>query len=318
MNRARTIRAFPGFDYRRPYKAQIMRSIGRFTPRDQLPAEYFMGFGFGATDSEGRYLPTPSEISPVAKPGVFYKVGTYKPDETYYGIAKRAYGADNIKQNLLMMNASTWNDHISRKKTGWESYGVAGLQSTPDYDSTNNPRAKVLSGHELPIVWIPPLTGEEPEEVGFVDPPTPIPIPTPTPTPGVPGPPGPQGIPGPPGPSGAVGPQGIPGPPGPSGAVGPQGIPGPPGPSGAMGPMGPAGPQGIPGPPGPSGAGAGASIPGPPGPSGAMGPMGPTGPQGIPGPMGPPGPAGPSGIGGGGDDKKLWVLPLAAVLATIK
>ena len=247
MNRAQNIRAFPGFDYRRPYKAQIMRSIGRFTPRGQLPAEYFMGFGFGAVDSEGRYLPTPAEISPVAKPGVFYKVGTYKPDETYYGIAKRAYGADNIKKNLLMMNASTWNDHISRKTKGWESYGVPGLQSTPDYDSTNNPRAKVLSGHELPIVWIPPLTGEEPEDAGYSEPPT---IPPTIPIPGtpIPGPPGPQGIPGPPGPAGAIG------------------------------------------------------------------------PQGIPGPMGPPGPAGPAGasMSGGGDGKKLWILPLAAVLATLK
>jgi hypothetical protein len=284
MNRAQNIRAFPGFDYRRPYKAQIMRSIGRFTPRGQLPAEYFMGFG--AVDSEGRYLPTPAEISPVAKPGVFYKVGTYKPDETYYGITKRAYGADNIKKNLLMMNASTWNDHISRKTKGWESYGVPGLQSTPDYDSTNNPRAKVLSGHELPIVWIPPLTGEEPEDAGYSEPPT---IPPTIPTPGtpIPGPPGPQGIPGPPGPAGAIGPQGIPG------------------------PMGP---------PGPAGAGAGTAVPGPPGPAGAMGPMGPEGPQGIPGPMGPPGPAGPAGasMSGGGDGKKLWILPLAAVLATLK
>ena len=304
MNRAKNIRAFPGFDYRRPYKAQIMASINRFTPRNQLPREYFLGFG--ATDAEGRYLPTLAEISPVAKPGTFYKVGTYSPTETYYGIAKRAYGAADIKKNLLMMNASTWNDHISRKTTGWESYGVKGLQSTPDYDSTNNPRAKVMSGTELPIVWIPPLTGEEPEDVGYADPPTPIPIPIPTPTPdGIPGPPGP------PGPSGAMGPQGIPGPPGSSGSMGPQGIPGPPGPSGEMGPMGP---QGIPGPPGPSGAGAGASVPGPPGPAGLPGEPGP---QGIPGPMGPPGPAGVSG-GGGGDNKQLWILPLAAILATLK
>jgi hypothetical protein len=312
MNRARNIRAFPGFDYRRPYKAQIMTAINRFTPRDQLPSAYFLGFG--ATDEEGRYLPTASEISPVAKPGTFYKVGTYQPEETYYGIAKRAYGAADIKKNLLMMNASTWNDHISRKENGWTSYGVKGLQSTPDYDSTNNPRAKVLSGNELPIVWIPPLTGEEPEDIGYVDPPTPIPIPIPTPTPkpGIPGPPGPQGIPGPPGPSGGLGPQGIPGPPGPSGGLGPQGIPGPPGPSGSMGP------QGIPGPPGPSGAGAGESIPGPPGPMGPAGLPGEIGPQGIPGPMGPPGPAGVSGGGGGSDMKKLWVLPLAALLATLK
>lgn len=240
------LRVFPGFTYRPNIHAQVMARMRQYTPGGKLSRRYFLGFG--ATDAEGRYLPKPSEIVAYPKPGSFYKFGTYKEDETYYGIVKRAYGADNIKKNLLMVNASTWNDHINRKKKGWEAYGVKGLQSTPDYDSTNNPRAKVLTGHEYPVVWLPPVTGEEPEEVGFKDDPivtTPTPIPTPgEPIPGPPGPQGPQGVPGPPGPTGpkgakgATGPQGIPGPPGPEG---PQGIPGIPGPVGPPGPAGAAG-----------------------------------------------------------------------------
>jgi hypothetical protein len=312
------LRVFPGFTYRPNIRAQVMGRMRQYTPGGKLPRRYFLGFG--ATDAEGRYLPKPSEIVAYPKPGSFYKFGTYKEDETYYGIVKRAYGADNIKKNLLMVNASTWNDHIDRKTKGWESYKVKGLQSTPDYDSTNNPRAKVLSGHEYPIVWLPPVTGEEPEDAGYSDPitvPTPIPTPTPgEPIPGPPGPQGPQGIPGPPGPAGA------------KGAIGPQGIPGPPGPEGAQGIPGPPGPQG------PPGAGAGSPVPGPPGPTGAMGPQGipgppgPAGAQGIPGlpgaigpigpegPPGPPGPAGAAGAGGGG--KGLWAIPLAAIFATLK
>jgi hypothetical protein len=304
----RALRVFPGFDYRSATRAQVLNRMRQYTPGGRLPVRR-MFLGFGATDAEGRYLPTPDEIVDYPAPGKFYKFGTYKKDETYYGIAKRAYGADNIKANLLMMNASTWNDHIDRKKTGWTSYGVVGLQSTPDYDSTNNPRAKVLTGNEYPVVWIPPLTGEEPEQVGYKDPPvvtTPEPVLT-TPTPVLPSPP--AAIPGPPGPTGPAGPQGIPGPPGPTGKIGPQGIPGPPGPTGKIGP------QGVPGPPGPPGAGAGEPIPGPPGPSGIPGPPGPIGPIGPAGPPGPPGAPGAAGAGGG---KGLWFLPLAALFATLK
>jgi hypothetical protein len=307
MQGAKHLRVIPGYDYRRPIRATMMKRFRQYTP-GKLPAHYFLGFG--AVDAEGRYLPKPSEIVAYPEPGKFYRFGTYKEDETYYGIAKRAYGAKNVKKGLLTMNASTWNDHINRKKKGWESYGVKGLQSTPDYDSTNNPRAKVLSGHEYPVVWIPPLTGEEPEDVGYEDPivTTPTPIP-PTPTPPAPGEP----IPGPPGPQGPQGPVGPVGPPGPKGSTGAKGVPGPPGPEGPQGVIGPPGPQG---PPGPAGKGAGTSIPGPPGPAGPSGAIGPPGPVGPMGPAGPAGPPGPSGAAsGGGDNKKLWALPLFAMLA---
>jgi len=268
---------------------------------------YPFGFsGFGAVDSEGRYLPTPDEILTYPKPGAFYRFGAFKEDETYYGIAKRAYGPAAIKKNLLMMNASTWNDHISRKKKGWESYGVKGLQSTPDYDSTNNPRAKVLSGHEYPIIWIPPITGEEPEDSGYGGGVT---VPTPVPGTNV-GPPGPQGPAGPPGPTGPAGPAGA------KGSTGPSGPPGPTGPTGSKGATGPAGPVG---PQGPPGAGAGSPIPGPvgpqgpPGPSGSLGPLGPQGPIGPVGPMGPAGPPGPAGetVAASGGENDLWLLPMA-------
>lgn len=309
---AKHLRVIPGFNYRRPIRAQMMKRFRQYVPGGKLPAHYFLGFG--AVDEEGRYLPKPSEIVAYPKPGTFYKFGTYKEDETYYGIAKRAYGADNVKKGLLTMNASTWNDHINRKNKGWESYKVKGLQSTPDYDSTNNPRAKVLTGHEYPVVWIPPLTGEEPEDVGYEDPI--VTTPTPVPTPGEP-------IPGPPGPTGPMGPAGPAGPAGAKGATGAKGVPGPPGPEGPQGVIGPPGPTGPQGPPGPAGKGAGTSIPGPPGPTGPMGPSGAIGPAGPPGPTGPMGPAGPAGppgpagaaSAGGGDNKKLWAIPLVAMLA---
>lgn len=299
----RRIRAFPGFPYRTNVSSQLTRRMEQYTGRRGMPPLYFSGFG--ATDAEGRYIPTEDEIVDYPTPGKWYRFGTFKEDETYYGIAKRAYGGGNMKQKLLLLNNATWNNHINKKTKGWEAYGVKGLQSTPDYDSFNNPRAKVLSGHNYPVLWIPPLTGEEPEDMGYEDPivTTPTPIPTPIPGEPIPGPPGPQGIPGPPGPQGS---QGIPGPPGSKGA---QGIPGPPGPQG------------------PPGAGAGEAIPGPPGPPGATGPMGPPGlpgppGEGIPGPMGPPGPPGPPGpsgaAGAGGDGKKLWALPLVALIATLK
>ena len=297
---------FPGFRYRPNIQAQIMGRLRQYTP-GRLPSQYFLGFG--ETDEEGRYLPTPDEISAVPTPASFYQV---QKGDTYWGITKRAYGK-NIKKNLLQMNASSWNDHIDRKKKGWEAYGVSGLQATPDYASGENPRAKVLTGNEYPIVWIPPLTGEEPEQVGFKDPPEPI-LTTPTPVapppsagapiPGPPGPAGPQGIPGPPGA------QGIPGPPGPEGDTGPQGVPGPPGPQGVPGLPGPPGAQG------PPGAGAGESIPGPPGPQGVPGLPGPPGEPGPPGDTGPQGIPGPPGAGGGG--KGLWFLPLAALFASLK
>jgi hypothetical protein len=291
----------------------------------------FLGFGGmgkpGTLDTEGRYVPTEEQILDYPKPGNWYRFGTFKEDETYYGISKRAYGAANVKKGLFLMNDATWNGHINKKKKGWESYKVKGLQSTPDYDSYSNPRAPVLSGHDYPVVWIPPLSGEEPEAIGFKPAPT-VPTPIPTPTPGTKiGPPGPQG---PPGKQGPPGPQGMPGPPGPQGPAGKsgvaKGVPGPPGPQGIPGPPGPQGPagksgvaKGVPGPPGPQGIPGKQGMPGPPG---SGGPPGPQGPPGLPGQIGPPGPQGPPGppgetavAAGGGDD--MWLVPFATALLMV-
>lgn len=289
------LRAFPGYQYRCPVRRRMRSSMAQYVPGGNaaLPKIYFAGFG--AADSEGRYLPTPDQIVATPTPGLWYQI---KKGETWWGVSKKAYGKDNVKKGLLNMNDSTWNDHIDRKKKGWEAYKVKGLQATPDYDSTANPRAFVLTGTEYPVAWIPPLTGEEPEDLGFAPGPG---IPTPIPT-------TPGKIPGPPGPPGPTGPSG---PPGPTGPLGPPGPTGPPGPKGATGPAGP---------PGPAGSGAGAAIPGPPGPAGPPGQsiVGPPGPMGPPGPSGPPGPIGPAGTGGGGGGNKMWVLPLAALFASLK
>lgn len=284
--------------------------------------------GFGAD----RYRPTTDQILAIPQQGAWYRI---KKGETWWGTAKTAYGAENVKAGLLMMNRSTWNDHIERASTGWEAYKVDGLQATPKYSATD-PLATKGSGTAYPVAWIPPLaTGAEPEEIYK------------TPTTGPIGPPGQIGPVGPPGPVGPMGPAG------PAGARGPVGPPGSAGEINAAmiessleqyfkthplqaGPMGPPGPQGIPGargpqgPPGPQGAPGSASeaainaavqdwlkkhpieaVNGPPGP------IGPPGPQGIPGTRGPAGPTGPQGPagsgGGGGDNKGLWALPLAAL-----
>ena len=288
-----------------------------------------MFFGLGSD----RYVPTPAQILTIPTPGAFYRI---KKGETWWGTAKTAYGADNVKPGLLLMNASTWNDHIERKSTGWEAYKVAGLQATPDYSATN-PRGTKGSGNAYPVAWIPPLdTAAEPESIYG---PTVGPS-GPKGPPGPAGPPGPQGVPGPAGPAGPQGPRGASGPVGPAGALNAAAIqasleeyfakhpemagkPGPQGLPGAMGPPGPIGPTGARGPSGPAG---------PPGQATAeairavveqylrenpiqvaTGPSGPPGPQGIPGPVGPRGPVGPSGSGGGeGDNKQMWALPLVA------
>ena len=303
---ARALRVFPGHSYRDPIAKKIMRSMSRYSGRKNLPDIYF---ALGATDSEGRYIPTTDEILSSPKIGAWYRI---KKGETWYGVAKKAFGSTNLKKGLFAMNDSTWNGNIDRKKTGWESYGVVGMQATPDYDVTN-PRAKKNSGTAYPVAWIPPITGEEPEELGHKDEPiivtptpvtptpvTPTPVtPTPvTPTPITQGPPGPQGVPGPPGP------QGIPGPPGKS-IIGPPGSQGVPGPAGKS-IIGPPGPQGVPGP-------AGKSIIGPPGPQGVPGPAG----KSIIGPPGPQGPPGAVSVSGGTSDK-MWMLPLVALFASLK
>lgn len=326
------LRVFPGHSYRAPIASAIMRSMGRYTPGGMrgLPPLYFSGFG-AAYDptTDTRYIPKPDEIDVANKkstPGRWYRPAN---DETPYGVATRAYGASNVKAGLFRINDSTWNQHITKGTAGWESYKIKGLQFNPQY-SSEMPHAPSGSGKVQPTVWIPPLTGEEPEDLGkkgpvkvppviIKKPPgedTKIPPTTPptTPTPGspVPGPPGPQGVPGPPGPIGPPGPSGKtvlgpPGPPGPPGTTGPQGIPGPPGPPGNASDAAISNavnayllahpPKGVPGPPGPTG---------PPGPPGAAGTMGP------------PGPAGTTiATGGGGIDDKMWMIPLGLFFSTM-
>ncbi len=311
--------------------SRLLRRMAQFTPGPR-----FGGFG-SAPNLDDRYVPKPSEIrnNKDSTPGMFYRPF---PDETPYGVAKRAYGADNVKSGLMLMNAATWNNHIEKGTAGWESYKIKGLQFYPKY-SIENPHAPAGSGKQYPTVWVPPLTGEEPEKIYT--------SPTPEPMPGEPGKTGPSGPVGPMGPAGPMGPSGPPGSMGPMGPIGPsgppgnasnaaieaavkaylaahppEGIPGPSGPSGpqgipgSQGPMGPIGPPGPVGPIGPPGNASNAAIeaavkaylaahP----PEGIPGPSGPMGPAGPPGPMGPAGPAG-SGGGGGGTDKGLWTIPL--------
>lgn len=303
------LRVFPGFDYRCPVRNRMMAKMRQYHP-GAFPPRFFMGLG---ADADTRYIPTPDQILDVPTPGAWYRI---KKGETWWGVSKKAYGQDNVKKGLLTMNKSTWNDHIDRKKKGWEAYKVAGLQATPDYDATN-PRAPVMSGTAYPVAWIPPLTGEEPEEVGFVPEvvTTPTPVTT-TPPPsstttyikGQKGDKGDKGDPGPPPSSSAI-----------QSAINQYFQTNPP-------------PGGVPGPPG---------DPGPPPSSSAIqsavnqyfqtNPP----PGGVPGPPGDPGPPPSSSAiqsavdqwmssnppkvvgGGGGDDKQLWTIPLAAMLAWI-
>jgi len=204
------------------------------------PIHLLMGLGVG---DDPRFIPTPSQILPVPKIGTWYRI---KKGETWWGVAKVAYGED-LKKGLLTMNRSTWNDHIERKRKGWESYNVDGLQATPDY-SALDPHASKNSGNSYPVVWIPPLTGEEPEDI-YKKPDI------------IPGPPGARGPAGPPGERGPAGgaaneklilqnlisyfeknPEKLP--------VGPAGSPGARGPAGPPGERGPAGPPGERGPAG--------------------------------------------------------------------
>jgi len=288
---------------------------------------------FGGLGAD-RYRPTTEQILAVPQQGSWYRI---KKGETWWGTAKAAYGAENVKPGLLMMNRSTWNDHIERKSTGWEAYKVDGLQATPHYSATD-PLGTKGSGNAYPVAWIPPLaTGAEPESIYTAPDQGPI---GPAGQPGPPGPIGPAGPMGPAGPTGPIGPAGVPGARGPAGPAGEvnaaliessleayfkahplqQGQPGPQGPMGPRGPAGPAGPPGAPGSASDAAINAAVqdwlkkhpieAVNGPPGP---RGPAGPIGPPGIPGERGPEGPQGPAGSGGGGGpDKGLWVLPLAA------
>ena len=297
-------------------------------------------YGFSGYMVGEWYVPSPDEILSEPVPGHWYQI---QPNESYYGVSKRAYGSQNVKKGLFLMNDSTGNSHIDKKLRGWESYKIKGLQNTPDYD-INFPRAPVLSGHDYPVVWIPPLTGEPPEDLYSAPAPTPEPEPEPEPEPtpepepvytieppattvqGPQGPPGPQGPRGPKGPRGEKGPQGAPGKAtdkaikkavlayvkahknelkGPKGARGPKGAKGARGPKGSKGARGPKGQRGKQGVRGPRG------LIGPMGPPGARGPqgrLGPRGPQGRLGPRGPKGEPAPRSL--------LWMLPLLGLFAT--
>lgn len=325
--------------------ARAMRRYKRFYSR-------FSGMGgFGA---DPRTIPNPMQIMDIPSPGLWYRI---KKGETWWGVAKKAYGRDNLKKGLLLMNKASWNDHIERKAKGWEPYKVAGLQATPDY-SVANPHAPKGSGKAYPTAWIPPLNGAEPEVL------------YPPAQKGEPGQPGKPGQKGPPGPIGPMGPMGPPGPKGAPGPIGPRGrggIPGIPGPAGPPGPpgvatdaaitaalqehfkkhppsQGPRGPIGPMGPAGPPGAATDSAIQKAvrewvnANKDALIGPRGSRGPQGLPGARGP---MGPPGTGGGSVSmadirravreyfaenppqvaaaKKsgMWVLPTMALLASL-
>ena len=140
----------------------------------------------------GRYVPSASQILTAApRPGTFYRprLGIYP-----IKVAEVAYGEAGRKRGVLSMNASSWNDHVRRGTKGWEAYGVAGLQFDPKYGS--HPCSTYGSGKLYPVIWVPPLTGEEPEvwfskpspvpPVGPVVPPYVPPYVPPTPPPYVP------------------------------------------------------------------------------------------------------------------------------------
>lgn len=275
----------------------------------------FLEMGFGFVD------PTADRIASSPTAGMWYQI---KRGDTYWAASKAAYGRENVKKGLYLMNDSPWNSYIDKARKGWEAYRVDGLQATPHYNSARA-RAPKGSGNDYPLVWIPPITGGDPEEISPVDP-----IIGPIGPPGPAGARGPIGARGPSGGRGPIGPPGqgagdsVPGPRGPIGPPGGLGPIGPPGSRGSAGDRGPIGPPGqgagdpVPGPRGPAGARGSVGPPGRLGPIGPPGSLGPIGPPGGLGPIGPPGPAGPTGQGGGGSDKKMWVIPLVGLLASLK
>jgi hypothetical protein len=284
----------------------------KYSPRAR--AEGYWPFG-----GLGEIIPMPSQIKAVPTPGFWYRI---KKGETWWGASKTAYGRENVRKGLTLMNEAAWNRHIDKKTKGWEAYGVKGLQATPDY-SASSPHAGKGSGNVYPTAWIPPLDGSDPEDIfdgddgqGTPGPPGPIgpigPI-GPTGRPGARGSAGSKGSAGPAGVRGEMGPPGeatdaaiflainkwiqanpdkVKGPPG---ADGPRGLPGPRGSGGAMGPAGTIGPAGLPG---------RAGLPGPAGIPGAIGPIGPAGPQGE---------QGSGGKGGGG----MWFLTMMALVSSL-
>jgi hypothetical protein len=295
--------------------------------------------GFAGAYAGKYYIPSPEQILSSPRAGSWYRL---KKGDTYWAISAAAYGRPQVKAGLYLMDDSEWNGHIRQGKKNWEVYKREGLQATPNYSATN-PRAPYGSGNAYPTVWIPPSTGEEPEEIF---------PPPPEGTTGATGPRGPSGPAGPAGSQGARGPIGPGGEIGPIGPMGPIGPIGPPGRAGVPGPIGPVGPRGA---VGPAGGTAEAneemiqiavnkwmlknkgSLIGPAGPGGAIGPRGvpgAIGPRGMPGGQGVPG-RGPTEAeieaaveqymidnpiqagGGGGPSNGMWALPLFGLLASM-
>jgi len=307
------------------FSAQKRRLRQHFRPRQRMGLDGFFGI-FGDP-----LIPTADQITATPTQGKWYRI---KQGETYWGVAKKAYGTSNLKKGLLAMNAAQWNSHIKKGTAGWEAYGVEGMQAVPKYDSFNNPKAGYGTGHDYPVNWVPPFPNwEEPEQLYPVDPGFPPPDDVVEPTEPGQGPPGPPGPMGPPGPIGPIGPIGPPGPTGAPGEATDEAINAavqawlqqhPP----AAGPIGPMGPPGPPGPPGqatdeainaavqawlqqhppPAGPPGPQGIPGIPGMPGMPGPIGPPGPKGDPGPAG-------SGGGGGGGNQMFTVPLLFTILA---
>jgi hypothetical protein len=207
----------------------VIRAIRTYQRKMSGPRRPRSNFALG---SLGYSDPAAGQISTTPTPATWYRL---KTKESYWGVSKRAHGLPDVRAGLFLMNDSPWNSYIDKGKAGWTSYKRKGLQSTPDYSQTQF-RAPKGSGKGYPLVWIPPLTGEEPEQIYVDVPPDPIV--------------GPPNV-GPPGPRGSVGPRGMVGPPGGIGPVGPTGkgigVPGPRGlvgPPGGIGPLGPIGPRG--------------------------------------------------------------------------
>lgn len=321
----------PGRGCPNPYSAfarQKRRRVGAFR-------------GFGLLGEV--YIPTSDQITSFPTQGKWYRI---KSGESFWGTSKKAYGQANVRVGLFAMNDAIWNLHIRKGSSGWESYGIEGLQAVPKYSETDY-HAGYGSGNSYPVAWIPPMPNfPEPGELYGDDPGEYIP-----------GPPGPPGPIGPIGPMGPEGDEGGPGGQGPIGPIGPMGPPGdvtdeailamltqylndnpdalPPGPPGPPGPEGAQGGRGDPGLPGEQGP---IGPPGPPGdvsdeaitnmleqylethpdalPPGPMGPMGPPGEDSsVPGPMGPIGPMGPPGQGGGGGNGMFSLPLLLTILA---
>jgi hypothetical protein len=184
------------------------------------------------------------------KPGRFFQPLEYKNPITF---ALRAYGDANKKKGLLIINASSWNNHIYKSTKGWEPYKTKGFILSKQYAGVNDPRAGYKTGNQYPVLWIPPLTGEEPENMLWTQP-----VPS---QPGQPSQPGIPSAPSQPSQPPVTSQPGIPSAPSAPLPVSQAELdaairryfnahPVQPGPMGPMGPQGPPGMPGVPGSPG--------------------------------------------------------------------